>query len=302
MKPCLGLRLAFSFLGTLSAFALPAQTSPATLAHGPTPAPAGAAPLRLVDPPVISVSRLAAENPFGIVAEAPAVNPTKPIFAEFVVMAPFFATMRVDRSGKVTQSKRVRDPIPSLSADSIKSLQRWSFEPARKSSQPVETWASVRLDLQVEVRPPKIEQITLTPVAPASAIPLPLEWGADSSWYENLKVTPPSDGTVPLEQLDTPPNPKKTKWDADSYKGPFSCRFWVKVTTAGRIDKVIPIQVSDPILIAYMRKALSSWPLKPARVKGQPADSWNDLAMSGQIGYSVEVKQIANLRKTLAGQ
>lgn len=301
MKSFGGLCLALTLLGTVTAIAAPLETSSASPAPGPTPVPAGIAPLRLADPPVLTISRLAAENPFGLVVEAPALIPTKPVFTELVVTAPFFATMRVDRTGKVTQSKRVRDPIPSLSADSKKSLERWTFEPARKSGQPVETWASVRLDLQAEIRPPKIEQITLTPVMPTSAIPVPFEWATDTSWYENLKVTPPSDGTVPLEQVDTPPNPKKTRWDADSYKGPFSCRFWVKVNSSGRIEKVIPIQVSDPILITSMRKTFSSWALRPARVKGQPADSWNDLVMSGQIGYSIEVKQIANLRKTLAG-
>jgi len=29
-------------------------------------------------------------------------------------------------------------------------------------------------------------------------------------------------------------------------------------------------------------------------------DSWNDLSLTGQLGYSIEIKQIANLRKTLA--
>lgn len=281
----------------------------AAAAQGPppaTPAPSslstvGAPPLRIVDPPTVSIARLPAENPFGLEVEAPAALLPKPTFTEVVTTAALFAALRVDRSGRVTQSKRVRDPIPSLSADTRKSFERWVFDPARKSGQPVETWASVRLDLQIEVRTPKIEQITLAPVTPTSPIPVPFEWGSDAAWYENLKPSPPSDGTVPLEQVDTPPNPKKTKWDADSYKGPFSCRFWIKVNAAGRVEKSIPIQVSDPILILSMRRAMSSWLLRPARAKGRPADSWNELSLSGQTGYSVELKQIANLRKTLAG-
>jgi hypothetical protein len=107
---------------------------------------------------------------------------------------------------------------------------------------------------------------------------------------------------VPLEQVDTPPNPKKTKWGADSFKGPFACRFWVRVNAAGRNDRMIPIQASDPILIAYMRRIATTWPVKPARVKGQPADSWAELFVSGQLSYSIEIKQINNLRKTLATQ
>ncbi len=97
-------------------------------------------------------------------------------------------------------------------------------------------------------------------------------------------------------------SPKKTKWVADSYKGPFSCRFWVKVSAAGRIEKVVPLQVSDPVLIAYVRQTAPGWALRPARVKGQPVDSWNELNVSGVLSYSIEVKQINNLRTTMAGR
>jgi hypothetical protein len=224
------------------------------------------------------------------------------VFTEAVISAPFFGALRVDRAGRVTQSRRVRDPIPSLAADSKKSLDRWTFDPAKKGGQPVDTWASARLDLAVTVKPPKIEQIAMTPVTPASPIPAPFEWGSDNAWYEGLKVTPPSDGTVPVEQVDTAPNPKKYPWYADSYRGPFTCRLWVKVNAAGKVEKVIPITVSDPVLIAYMRQQLPNWPIRPARVKGQPADTWNDLTMTGTVGYSIDVKQTVSLRKTIAGE
>jgi hypothetical protein len=262
----------------------------------------GVTPIRLSDPPVISVLRLPADNPFGSTVETAALAPLKPTFTEAVVNAPFFGAMRVDRAGRVTQSRRVRDPIPSLAQDSKKSLDRWVFEPARKAGQPVDTWASARVDLAVEVRPPKILQLTMTPILPTSPIPTPFEWGADNAWYENLQVAPLSDGTIPVEQVDTPPNPKKYPWYADSYRGPFSCRLWVKVSAAGKIEKVIPIQVSDPVLIAYMRQQLPNWPIRPARVKGQPAETWNDLSISGTVGYSIDVKQAVSLRKTITGE
>ncbi len=291
--------------GFFGALPLSAQTPSAS----PTPAasasaaaaPSGSAPLKLTDAPIVITLKLPADNPFGVSVEAPALLPPKPVFNEFVVSAPLFGAMRVDRAGKVTLSKRARDPIPSLTADTKKSLDRWLFEPARKSGQPVETWAAVRIDLTIQVRPPKLEQITLTPVTPATAIPAPFEWGTDAAWYDGLKAAPPSDGTVAVEQVDTPPNPKKTPWYADSFRGPFSCRLWVKVNAAGRIERVIPIQISDPVLIAYFRHELPSWPVRPARIKGQAADSWNELAMSGTVGYSIDVKQILNLRKTIAG-
>jgi hypothetical protein len=74
---------------------------------------------------------------------------------------------------------------------------------------------------------------------------------------------------------------------------------WVKVNAAGKADKTIPIQVTDPILLADIRRQIAAWQFRPARVNGQSADSWNELAISGQIGYSAEIKQIQNLRKSL---
>ena len=295
------MRLLRGFLTALTAAGLSMAPDVFGQATAPvvTPAPVGVTPVRLADTPIVTILRLSEENPYGINVEAPALLPPKPPFNEFAAVVALFATMHVDRTGKVTQSKRPRDPIPSLAADTKKSFDRWTFQPARRAEQPVEAWASVRVDLSVGIRPPKIEQITLTPVTPSTPIPVPFQWGSDAAWYENLKAPAPSDGSVPIEQLDIPPAPKKTPWYADSFKGPFSCRLWVKVSAAGKIDKVLPIQVSDPILILYLRHELPNWPLHPARVKGQPADSWNELTMSGTVGYSVEVKQIINLRRTI---
>ncbi len=251
---------------------------------------------------MISISRLGTENPFGLVTEEPAALPPKLEFPQNTVTVGLYAAVRVDPAGKAVQSKIIRDPIPSLAADSRRSFeQRWSFDPALKSAHPVETWASVGLDLQVEVRP-REEQTAMTPITPATPLPAPFDWGDDKAWLDNFKAVVPTDGTVPLEQVDTTASPKKTKWLADSYKGPFTSRFWVKVDASGRIEKVVPLQVSDPVLIAYMRKMTPGWVLRPARVKGQPVDSWNELAVSGIVSYSIEVKQINNLRKTFAGQ
>jgi hypothetical protein len=280
----------------------PAAAIPPTPAPSPAPAVRAVPSRRLVDPPVISVSRLPADNPFGVAAEEPPALPAKPPFPELPITTALFATVRVDPTGKVVASKLVRDPIPSVAAESRRSFeQRWAFDPAARAGQPVETWGSYRLDMQVDVRP-REEQATLAPITPATPLPVPFEWGDDKKWYDNFKAAPPADGTVPLEQVDTTPSPKKTKWGADSYKGPFSCKFWVRVNASGHIDKVVPIQVSDPVLIPYMRKVAPTWPMRPARVKSQPVDSWCEISVTGQISYAIDVKQINNLRKTLAVQ
>jgi hypothetical protein len=280
----------------------PAATIPTTPALSPAPVSTGAPPRRLVDAAAISVSRLPADNPFGVAADEPPALPPKPPFPELPITTSLFAAVRVDPTGKVVASKLVRDPVPSVAVESRRSFeQRWAFDPAARAGQPVETWGSYRLDMQVDVRP-REEQATLTPITPTTPLPVPFEWGDDKKWYDGFKAAPPADGTVPLEQVDTIPNPKKTRWGADSYKGPFSCKFWVRINAKGFIDKLIPIQVSDPVLIPYLRKVATTWPMRPARVKSQPVDSWSELSVSGQLSYAIDVKQINNLRKTLATQ
>lgn len=276
--------------------ALPTEIPTAT----PTPRPrVEETPARIVDPPSIPIGVLPPENPFAAQLDSPPALPPKPPLEDAILPAALFVEMRVDATGKPLLVRRARDPIPSLAAETQKDLARWTFEPAQRGGQKVETWTPLRLDLQVEVEPPRIDQSSLTPITPTTALPAPMDWGTDDGWYQALKVEPPSDGTVPVGQVDVAAAPKRTPFP-DSYRGPFSARFWVRVSPTGKVDRVLPIAASDPILIAYFRKTLPTWTLRPARRAGAPVESWNELTLSGQVSYSVDIRQIGQLRKPLA--
>jgi|SRR5688572_4070287 len=278
--------------------AVPGAAPPAPLVAVPTPTPAP--PARVSDPAVIAILQAPAENPFGLAAQTPASLPPKLTFTEAIVNAARFVSVRVDRTGRPMGSRPERDPVPSLADEAQRSIARWTFDPGRKGADNVETWAALRLDLQVEIDEPRAVQGLLTPVGPATPVPRPLLWPTDDLWLEGRNA-PPTDGTIPLETLDAPPMPRKTPWDADSYKGPFSAKFWVKVKSSGVVEKAIPLEASDPVLLGYLRRAMSTWAFRPAQANGAPVDSWNELVLSGSIGYDVELKQIVSLRRTLAG-
>ncbi len=231
----------------------------------------------------------------------PASLPPKLTFVDATVSSAEFVSVRVDATGKPIGFRLERDPIPPLAGEVQRSLARWTFEPARASGGPVETWASLRLDLTVEIDAPRSVQSSLVLVTPATPVPRPLPWPADDVWLESRKGRPPTDGGVALETVDTPPMPKKTPWDADSYKGQFSAKFWVRVKANGALEKAIPLDASDPVLVPYLRRAMSGWAFRPAQANGAPVDSWNELSLAGQVSYSVDLKQIASLRKSLAG-
>jgi hypothetical protein len=255
--------------------------------------------MRITDPATISIARLPTDNPFGSTAQVPAALPTKLPFNDSVVSSTYFASVRVDPTGKAGQARRERDPIPSLSAEALKSFARWTFTPARRGGQAVDTWGAYKIELSVEVRAPKILQQSFLPVLPSTAIPTPLAWGNDNDWLESRKPAPVSDGSVPIDQVDTAPIPQKTPWSADSYKGPFTMKFWVHVDKSGHVDRSIPLEASDPVLIPYFRRSMSAMILRPAQANGAPAESWNELNLVGQISYSVDIRQIAALRRPL---
>jgi hypothetical protein len=265
----------------------------------PLPTPIAPTALKIRDLPSITVEKLPADNPFGKAAEIPAALPPKLVFTDATMPAGFFVSVRVDPNGKAQSARRDHDPIPSLAAESLKSMSRWTFSPARRGGQPVDTWGAYRVDLEVEIRSPKIVQMAFTPVTPTTPLPKPFEWKSDAEWLESRHAPASDDGSVPLDQVDTAPIPQKTPWSADSFKGPFSVKYWVKVDKTGRIDRAIPLEVTDPVLLPYFRRAMAAWVIRPAQSGGQPVDSWNELTLGGQISYSDDIKQIAALRKNI---
>lgn len=284
----------------------PAPTPASAEATAATPAPATTpalgAPLKITDTRAPLVARFSADNPFGAAVDVPAAPPVKPVIPKVVMTDEMYVALRVDVKGKATAVKRVRDPIPTIAADTQKSLSRWTFDPPKKGGQPVATWTSLRLDLSFEIDPLKVENFVMTPVTRATPIATPFEWPASAAWLEAVKATPPTDGAVPLEQLDLPPTPRKYPWSADSLSRQFTAKLWVRVTSAGKLDKIVPIQVTDPFMIAYLKKGLSAWAFRPARAGTANVDSWNELTLSGTVDCAIELKQVVSLRKTLANQ
>jgi hypothetical protein len=278
-----------------------AQAPPPAAAPDKSTAPAAAfgPPQKITENGTALVARLPSGNPFGSAVDAPPALPVKPVIPKTLLTDEMYLAIRVDAKGKPSSFRKVRDPFPSLAADVQKSISKWVFDPPKKGGQPVDAWTTVKLDLSTEVDPLKIEQISLASVTRDTPVPTPFEWQPTAAWLDAQKASPPTDGAVPVEQLDLPPPPKKNPWNADSYKRPITVKLWVHVTNAGKVDRIVPIQVADPFLIGYLKKGLSTWALRPARAGTANVESWNELTFSGSIDCSIELKQIVSLRKSL---
>ena len=282
------------------------MTAPAA-AEAPAPAAAPFAPApppplpaaRIVDTPTVSISKLPTGNPYGLPFDTPAALPQKLAFTDAALTTAFFVSVRVDPTGRAISVRRDRDPIPSLAGESMRSIQRWTITPARRGGQAVETWGAYRLELAVEIDSPKVTQMQLVPVTPQTTLPAPFAWPSETDWLENRKPGPTPDGTVSILEVDSPPMPQKTPWSADSFKGPFSVKYWIKIDRNGRIERAIPLEVSDPVLLAYFRRAMGSWILRPAQARGAAVESWNELTLAGTISFDADLKQVTALRRAI---
>ena len=64
--------------------------------------------------------------------------------------------------------------------------------PARRAGQTVDTWGAYRMELAVEVRAPKIAQMTIGPVLKTAALPKPFDWPNETAWLDSRKGTTPT--------------------------------------------------------------------------------------------------------------
>ena len=159
-------------------------------------------------------------------------------------------------------------------------------------------WSTVRLDLKFEFSRPQITRADFAPVAASMPIPpaIPGRW--DEGWIDTAPPLSDLRGAEPVEQLDVPPLPKKTKWYADRFKGPFAVKLWVEVSPAGKATRIVPVEIKDPALLAYLRTAISRWNFAPARKGTQPVSCWGILDLAGTISYDISLLRSASIKKS----
>ena len=193
-----------------------ADAAPRPTSRFRLPTPIAPTAMRILGRPARSPSRSSRPTtPSARPPRSPAVLPPKLAFADVSLPVAFFVSVHVDPTGKALSARRDRDPIPSLAAESLKSMSRWSFSPGRQGGQPVDTWGAYRLDLDVEFRSPKIDPDGVDARDSEHADSEAASTGSPTP-NGSRAATPRrrSDGTVPIDQVDTAPIP------AEDARGP----------------------------------------------------------------------------------
>jgi hypothetical protein len=205
----------------------------------------------------------------------------------------------VAATGAIEEVLLVHDPIPSLEVQQRASFQKWEFLPPKKGGAAVAGWATVELDLKVEYAKPQITRATLVPVTATDPFPTPIVERWDQSWLTTATPLADLKGAESADALDQPALPKKTKWYADRYKGPFTAKFWLEVSETGRAARLVAVDLKDAALLPYIEKAIARWTFTPARRQGQAMACWNVLDLAGTIGYDIDLTRASSIKKSV---
>jgi hypothetical protein len=270
------------------------------LASTPSFAQQAATPAGAVDPVKPVVLNLPEKNPFACAAATPPNLSTRDFTSGVSVTISAFATVRLNAAGKIEEVLLVHDPIPTLEPQQRESFKKWEFVPARKGGAvSASAWASLRLDLKVEYSKPQIARATFVGVADADPIPAPISSRWDDSWSEGAPALADLQGADGAESLDMPVMPKKTKWYADRFKGPFQAKVWIEVGPAGKATRIIPVELKDAALLPYLQNSIGRWNFAPAHNESGPVPCWGVLDIAGSVSYDVDLVRTASLKKTI---
>ena len=245
-----------------------------------------------------AVMKLPETNPYACDSDTPPALASREMPSGIEAAVAAYAACRLDPQGRVAEVLLLHDPVPSLAPQVVASLQRWDFVPPKKAGAPVSGWATLRLDLNVEFSRPQITRATFTRVSPEEPLPVPLTDRWDESWIATAPPLKDLRGAEPPETLDLQPLPRKTKWLADRYRGPFPVRLWIEVSPQGKAVRLVPVGLKDPVLLLYLQRAAAHWNFAPASKGGSAVSCWGILDLDGTIGYDVSLLRAASIKKS----
>jgi hypothetical protein len=124
----------------------------------------------------------------------------------------------------------------------------------------------------------------------------PSRW--DEGWVETAPPLADLRGAEKVESLDTAPLPKRTKWYADRFKGPFDAKLWIEVSPAGKATRIVPVEMKDAALLGYFKAAIARWSFTPAKKADQAISCWGMLDLSGTISYDISLLRTASIKKS----
>ncbi|HEV8268159.1 MAG TPA: hypothetical protein VGR00_08000 [Thermoanaerobaculia bacterium] len=293
----LGLRVTALLALPLAYRALAQSPPPApAVAPAPTPsavaspAPAAAAPIEAVpDSARLAPAAAAYRNPLYRNVETAAKLVDRGVLEDLKIRLPLVIAVRLDETGKVITADAVQPPLKALTVPIPALVPKWRFTPAKKGTQPVATWATYGIDLDIELVKGVFSQFDIKPVEREDPLPVVMQEPVGDVWLSRYPSTiePAEAGTVSIEDVDLLPTPQKASWSHDAARVKTRVRALVEVDAQGKAKRVVPIGgENEPLAVVWVRKSAARWRFTAAQAGGAPAASW--LALDATLEFTLD--------------
>jgi hypothetical protein len=282
-----------------AAAATPAPaTAPAPVAPtAPTPLQTssdGTAPFEesviesLPDPARLGPAEVVYVNPLFRPIETQARLVERPVPTDWEGRATLVLTLHVNETGKVVEGTSVQTPLKGLDPAIKAMISRWTFQPAKKGGVPVATWATMAIDLQVQLEKGTFSSFLLTPIGKDDPLPLVARDSTGDAWTARYpkEISPKDSTVVSVEDLDVAPVPQKTSWDFDATRWRSRVNALIEVASNGVVRRIVPIGNNyESAVFAWVRQMAPRWKLSPA-LAGKPSDSW--AVLDATLEYTID--------------
>jgi hypothetical protein len=228
----------------------------------------------------------------------------RPAPADLTQRVPIVFTVHVLETGRVSEVLPVEPPLKGLTTPVGIVTQKWRFTPARKGGQPVATWLTYGMELNVDLEKAVFSGFALEPVDKETPLAAVLRESKGDEWMSRYpkEITPKDPGAVSIEDVDVLPSPEKTSWSFGAARVRSRVTALVEVSGAGAVARILPTGESEPLLIAWLRQTAPKWKISPGTAGGKPVSCW--MTLDATLDYTIDsAKKKAErvLKKNLRG-
>jgi hypothetical protein len=297
-------RMAFSgcrFSRPLALALLPALfLAPALLAQAPGPIES------IPDPASVPPAVVPFVNPLWQELDSPAgMKGQPPRLEDLEAETTLVLAVRIDETGKVTETVAPEPPIRALAGAAQAQAPRWLFTPAKKDGQPVRCWGTYGVDLEVEVEDAAWQSFVLAPVGREDPLPDLAKELPGETWLTRYPAEPaPAEpGVLSVETVDFLPMPAKTPLKLEETRLKSRLRALVEVSGLGTVKRVLPVGEFEPVILRWVRDSARGWALTAARKGGSAVSSW--LALDTTVEYtlgSAKERGKRSIKKNVRGE
>ncbi len=201
---------------------------------------------------------------------------------------PVLFTVHLLETGKIAEAFPVEPPLKAFGTPLPALLPRWRFTPAKRGGQPVATWMTYGIELQVSLEKGVFTAFTLEPVKKDEALVAAVPDTTGDAWMARYprEIEPRDSSAVSIEDVDVLPVPEKTPWSLDPSRARAHVTALVEVSEQGVVGRFLPTGETEPLLGTWLRPYAAKWRLTPAMAGGRPVACW--MSLDAMLDYTLD--------------